>query len=243
MARAFLPLPESQPGGLGCTGGGSAPHIRSFIGAFNFHVQLNQAAGASSSPHNLEKQTGQAIRHTHSRHTFFGDSFLYALHIADMSYIPRRDFDKGGRGGGGGGGGGGDDGGYDGFMKAKGRRTCKTRPSFFSTLTRSPVAGPVTDYGATTTHWMRHRQPKYKGGYRGDLERPSPSYLINVSSHESLVMRWHSFVTADASSGCKDDQRGGFGSRPLGPPITQQSQASSQCRAMDARGPTSVDRV
>lgn len=43
-----------------------------------------------------------------------------------MSYIPRRDFDKGGRGppggGGGGGGGGGEDGGFDGYMKAKGRR-------------------------------------------------------------------------------------------------------------------------
>lgn len=38
-----------------------------------------------------------------------------------MSYIPRRDFDKGGRGPPGGGGGG-DDGGYDVFMKAKGRR-------------------------------------------------------------------------------------------------------------------------
>lgn len=47
-------------------------------------------------------------------------------------------------------------------------------------LTRRDTTGPVTDYGATTTHWMRHRQPKYKGSYRGDLERPSPSYLINV---------------------------------------------------------------
>lgn len=28
---------------------------------------------------------------------------------------------------------------------------------------------------------MRHRQPKYKGCYRGELERPSPSYLIDVS--------------------------------------------------------------
>lgn len=40
-----------------------------------------------------------------------------------MSYVPRRDFDKGGRGGGGGAREGGrDDEGYDGFMKAKGRR-------------------------------------------------------------------------------------------------------------------------
>lgn len=33
-----------------------------------------------------------------------------------MAYAPRRDYDKGGRGGGG------EDGGYDTFMKAKGRR-------------------------------------------------------------------------------------------------------------------------
>lgn len=41
--------------------------------------------------------------------------------------------------------------------------------------------GPVTDYGATVTHWMRHRQPKYKGLYNGEVERPSPSYLVDVS--------------------------------------------------------------
>ncbi|KAL1835285.1 hypothetical protein VTK73DRAFT_5829 [Phialemonium thermophilum] len=40
---------------------------------------------------------------------------------------------------------------------------------------------PVTDYGATIVHWMRHRQPRYKGSYKGELERPSPSYIVDVS--------------------------------------------------------------
>lgn len=41
--------------------------------------------------------------------------------------------------------------------------------------------GPVTDYGSTMVHWMRYRQPRYKGGYQGEVERPSPSYIIDVS--------------------------------------------------------------
>lgn len=40
--------------------------------------------------------------------------------------------------------------------------------------------GPVTDYGATVVHWMRHRQPRYKGSYTGEAERPSISYIVDV---------------------------------------------------------------
>ena len=39
---------------------------------------------------------------------------------------------------------------------------------------------PVTDYGATMVHWMRNRQPRYKGGYQGEMERPSPSYIVDM---------------------------------------------------------------
>jgi len=42
-------------------------------------------------------------------------------------------------------------------------------------------AGPVTDYGATIVHWMRYRQPRYKGSYSGEAERPSVSYIVNAS--------------------------------------------------------------
>ncbi|KAJ9151882.1 Protein PFS2 [Pleurostoma richardsiae] len=76
-----------------------------------------------------------------------------------MAYGPRGDH-AAERGFGGGGGGGGD-GGHDGFVRARGRR-------------------PVTDYGATVVNWMRHRQPRYKGSYRGELERPSASYIIDM---------------------------------------------------------------
>ncbi|KAK3692793.1 putative polyadenylation protein [Podospora appendiculata] len=42
------------------------------------------------------------------------------------------------------------------------------------------LKGPVTDYGATIVHWMRHRQPRYKGSYTGELERPSASYIVDI---------------------------------------------------------------
>ncbi|CAG8961819.1 hypothetical protein HYFRA_00013995 [Hymenoscyphus fraxineus] len=39
---------------------------------------------------------------------------------------------------------------------------------------------PVTDYGSTMVHWMRNRQPRFKGGYQGEMERPSPSYIVDM---------------------------------------------------------------
>ncbi|KAK6580160.1 hypothetical protein PZA11_007182 [Diplocarpon coronariae] len=40
--------------------------------------------------------------------------------------------------------------------------------------------GPVTDYGSTMVHWIRNRQPRFKGGYQGEVERPSASYIIDM---------------------------------------------------------------
>lgn len=42
--------------------------------------------------------------------------------------------------------------------------------------------GPVTDYGSSMVQWMRHRQPRYKGGVRMEMERPSASYIVDVCS-------------------------------------------------------------
>ncbi|KAL8294345.1 hypothetical protein RB597_007942 [Gaeumannomyces tritici] len=70
-----------------------------------------------------------------------------------MAYEPR-----GGGGGGGDFGGGGADGTH---LRPRGRR-------------------PVTDYSSTLVHWMRHRDARYKGGYQGEVERPSPSYIIDM---------------------------------------------------------------
>ncbi|KAJ8068086.1 hypothetical protein OCU04_003660 [Sclerotinia nivalis] len=85
-----------------------------------------------------------------------------------MAYEPReygggrdRDRDREGRGrrdDGGTGEGGGNEGS---FVRGRGRR-------------------PVTDYSSTMVHWMRNRQPRYKGGYQGEMERPSPSYMIDM---------------------------------------------------------------
>ncbi|KAF2972206.1 hypothetical protein GQX73_g1493 [Xylaria multiplex] len=48
-----------------------------------------------------------------------------------------------------------------GFVRARGRR-------------------PVTDYGSTMARWMRDRQPRFKGSFNGELERPSASYIVDM---------------------------------------------------------------
>ncbi|KAK3896986.1 WD40-repeat-containing domain protein, partial [Staphylotrichum tortipilum] len=53
--------------------------------------------------------------------------------------------------------------------------------------------GPVTDYGATIVHWMRHRQPRYKGSIAGETERPSISYIVDM-------LPPHARVTSPADS-------------------------------------------
>ncbi|RAL15095.1 WD40 repeat domain-containing protein [Aspergillus homomorphus CBS 101889] len=47
------------------------------------------------------------------------------------------------------------------------------------------IVGPrrprlVTDYGSSLIHWMRTRQPRYKGGHRMEVERPSASYVVDM---------------------------------------------------------------
>ncbi|KAI0389802.1 WD40 repeat-like protein [Xylariaceae sp. FL0594] len=48
-----------------------------------------------------------------------------------------------------------------GYMRARGRR-------------------PVTDYGSTMARWMRDRQPRFRGSFNGELERPSASYIVDM---------------------------------------------------------------
>ncbi|GAB1320660.1 pre-mRNA cleavage and polyadenylation factor (CPF) complex subunit [Madurella fahalii] len=79
--------------------------------------------------------------------------------------------DKGFGFGFGGGGGAGGGGGHDGPPppRARGRR-------------------PVTDYGATIVHWMRNRQPRYKGSFLGETERPSASYIVDMLPPHARVV-------------------------------------------------------
>ena len=44
------------------------------------------------------------------------------------------------------------------------------------------IIGLVTDYGSSMVQWMRTRRPRYKGGHRMEVERPSASYAVDVSS-------------------------------------------------------------
>jgi polyadenylation factor subunit 2 len=39
----------------------------------------------------------------------------------------------------------------------------------------------VTDYGATTVQWMRNRRPRYKHAAPSEVERPSPSYIVDMA--------------------------------------------------------------
>ena len=41
--------------------------------------------------------------------------------------------------------------------------------------------GPVTDYGSTVTHWIRNREARYQTPYFGEGERPTASYIVDVS--------------------------------------------------------------
>ena len=43
------------------------------------------------------------------------------------------------------------------------------------------ITGLVTDYGSSLVQWMRTRRPRYKGGHRMEIERPSASYVVDVS--------------------------------------------------------------
>jgi len=60
-------------------------------------------------------------------------------------------------------------------------------------------SGPVTDYGSSMVQWMRHRQPRYKGGARVELERPSVSYIIDVCSKIQISSR---ISATSAKSAC-----------------------------------------
>jgi hypothetical protein len=54
-------------------------------------------------------------------------------------------------------------------------------------LTIAVCIGPVTDYGASVVHWMLNRQPRYRGSFKGEVERPSQSYIVDVSLHDYWV--------------------------------------------------------
>lgn len=70
-------------------------------------------------------------------------------------------------------------------------RTFASRPTLaFLCLPVHPanlaLLGLVTDYGSSLVQWMRTRRPRYKGGHRMETERPSASYVVDVSFHPML---------------------------------------------------------
>jgi hypothetical protein len=57
-------------------------------------------------------------------------------------------------------------------------RTCRVA-NVVQTLTRKP--GPATDYSANMAQFVHNRRPQYKGTMGFEMERPSASYVIDVS--------------------------------------------------------------
>lgn len=54
-------------------------------------------------------------------------------------------------------------------------------------ISLTSISGAVTDYGSTVVHWLRNRQPRYKGAFQGEQERPSPSYIVDVSLNHTII--------------------------------------------------------
>jgi hypothetical protein len=67
------------------------------------------------------------------------------------------------------------------------RKPKRNKARNFSDLTGYPT-GPVTDYSSSVLHWMRDRAPNYRGGYTGERERPSASYIVDVRATRKLPM-------------------------------------------------------
>ena len=109
-------------------------------------------------------------------------------------------------------------------------------------------AGPVTDYTSSMVKWMRHRQPRYKGGGRMEMERPSPSYTVDVCSSGGPRLRPSRMASncsyrIDAPTFCKASKRRRLCTCETPTLFLEQSQASNQCREMDPRRTSAVDRL
>ncbi|KAF1917337.1 WD40-repeat-containing domain protein [Ampelomyces quisqualis] len=51
----------------------------------------------------------------------------------------------------------------------------------------NPSTGAVTDYGSTTVQWMRNRRPRYKHAPMPEVERPSASYVVDMTPPAARV--------------------------------------------------------
>ena len=108
------------------------------------------------------------------------------------------------------------------------------------------LTGPVTDYTSSMVPWMRHRQPRYKGGARMEFERPSASYIVDVrlsyrihmSDSKTMIFTYG----LDSPTSCNTWQSSGCNSGQASAFFSQQAQASYQHSTMDPRRSKAVDR-
>ena len=126
------------------------------------------------------------------------------------------------------------------------RTPCASSPPSKACVTHyktctDPGTGPVTDYTSSMVQWMRHRQPRYKGGGRMEMERPSPSYIVDVCSCMRIHTSSDFSLRVDAPAFCKASKRRGFCTCETPTLFPKQSQASHQRREMDTGRKTTVD--
>jgi hypothetical protein len=100
-------------------------------------------------------------------------------------------------------------------------------------LTPQEHVGPVTDYGATMVHLMRNRHKIGRVGYMGEMERPSPSYIVDVSYSYHFTRG----LLNDVDVAAIRRKRSGLRTGQTPSRITEQDQASNQRCPMDSRRP------
>ena len=104
--------------------------------------------------------------------------------------------------------------------------------------------GAITDYGPSMVQWMRNRQPRYKGGAYLEMERPSPSYVIDVCcrSHSCCSKDMADKLQfSDAPTGCRSPARGRHNTLKTSALFPEQNQTPGECGQMDARRAAAVD--
>lgn len=98
----------------------------------------------------------------------------------------------------------------------------------------------MTDYGSSMVQWIRTRKPRYKGGHQIEVERPSASYVVDVSATDA---RAHSdtspqltraeFPLLDAPTSCPSSFSSGHYPGAAFTSVNRKIEETDHCRTMD----------
>lgn len=98
----------------------------------------------------------------------------------------------------------------------------------------------MTDYGSSMVQWIRTRKPRYKGGHQIEVERPSASYVVDVSAtdfraHSDTTLRLTraEFSLLDAPPSCTSPFSGGYYTSAAFTSVDWKIEETDHCRTMD----------